>query len=73
MIKVMFVVQKDGFKDQSVILEGLDLMEEDYQFIHMHPLEDDYNPEHVLNVFKMDPYFMESEETKNKAIKKKIP
>uniref|UniRef100_A0A673UU96 Pre-mRNA-splicing factor CWC22 homolog n=1 Tax=Suricata suricatta TaxID=37032 RepID=A0A673UU96_SURSU len=71
MIEVMFAVQKDGFKDHPVILEGLDLVEEDDQFTHMLPVEDDYNPEDVLNVFKMDPNFMENEE-KYKAIKKEI-
>lgn len=69
MIEVMFAVRKDGFKDHPVILEGLDLVEEDDQFTHMLPLEDDYNPEDVLNVFKMDPNFMENEE-KYRAIKK---
>lgn len=71
MIEVMFAVRKDGFKDHPVILEGLDLVEEEDQFTHMLPLEDDYNPEDVLNVFKMDPNFMENEE-KYKAIKKEI-
>lgn len=71
MIEVMFAVRKDGFKDHPVILEGLDLVEEDDQFTHMLPLEDDYNPEDVLNVFKMDPNFMENEE-KYRAIKKEI-
>lgn len=49
MIEVMFAVRKDGFKDHPVILEGLDLVEEDDQFTHMLPLEDDYNPEDVLS------------------------
>ncbi|KAM6178349.1 pre-mRNA-splicing factor CWC22 homolog [Rhynchocyon petersi] len=71
MIEVMFAVRKDGFKDHPVILDGLDLVEEDDQFTHMLPLEDDYNPEDVLNVFKMDPNFLENEE-KYKAIKKEI-
>ncbi|KAL0616044.1 Pre-mRNA-splicing factor CWC22-like protein [Plecturocebus cupreus] len=63
--------RKGGFKDHPIILEGLDLVEEDDQFTHMLPLEDNYNPEDVLNVFKMDPNFMENEE-KYKAIKKEI-
>ncbi|XP_075036607.1 pre-mRNA-splicing factor CWC22 homolog [Mixophyes fleayi] len=71
MIEVMFAVRKDGFKDHPVIPEGLDLVEEEDQFTHMLPLEDDYNPEDVLNVFKMDPNFLENEE-KYKAIKKEI-
>lgn len=49
MIEVMFAVRKDGFKDHPIILEGLDLVEEEDQFTHMLPLEDDYNPEDVLS------------------------
>ncbi|XP_007069831.2 pre-mRNA-splicing factor CWC22 homolog [Chelonia mydas] len=71
MIEVMFAVRKDGFKDHPIIPEGLDLVEEEDQFTHMLPLEDDYNPEDVLNVFKMDPDFMENEE-KYKTLKKEI-
>ncbi|KFV93883.1 Pre-mRNA-splicing factor CWC22, partial [Eurypyga helias] len=71
MIEVMFAVRKDGFKDHPIIPEGLDLVEEEDQFTHMLPLEDDYNPEDVLNVFKMDPNFMENEE-KYKTLKKEI-
>ncbi|KAH0505413.1 Pre-mRNA-splicing factor CWC22-like protein [Microtus ochrogaster] len=40
----------------------LDLAEGDDQFTHMLPLEDDYDPEDVLNIFKMDADFMENEE-----------
>ncbi|XP_068804488.1 pre-mRNA-splicing factor CWC22 homolog isoform X2 [Struthio camelus] len=71
MIEVMFAVRKDGFKDHPIIPEGLDLVEEEDQFTHMLPLEDDYNPEDVLNVFKLDPNFMENEE-KYKTLKKEI-
>ncbi|XP_068101525.1 pre-mRNA-splicing factor CWC22 homolog [Hyperolius riggenbachi] len=71
MIEVLFAVRKDGFKDHPVIPDGLDLVEEEDQFTHMLPLEDDYNPEDVLNVFKMDPNFLENEE-KYKAIRKEI-
>ncbi|KAM4698470.1 pre-mRNA-splicing factor CWC22 homolog [Rhinophrynus dorsalis] len=71
MIEVMFAVRKDGFKDHPVIPDGLDLVEEEDQFTHMLPLEDDYNPEDVLNVFKMDPDFLENEE-KYKTIKREI-
>ncbi|XP_062972372.1 pre-mRNA-splicing factor CWC22 homolog [Elgaria multicarinata webbii] len=71
MIEVMFAVRKDGFKDHPIIPDGLDLVEEEDQFTHMLPLEDEYNQEDVLNVFKMDPDFMENEE-KYKALKKEI-
>lgn len=49
MIEVMFAVRKDGFKDHPIIPEGLDLVEEEDQFTHMLPLEDDYNPEDILS------------------------
>ncbi|MCJ8732842.1 hypothetical protein PDJAM_G00216230 [Pangasius djambal] len=71
MIEVMFAIRKDGFKDHPIVPEGLDLVEEEDQFTHMLPLEDEYNTEDVLNVFKMDPDFLENEE-KYKAIKKEI-
>ncbi|XP_048341309.1 pre-mRNA-splicing factor CWC22 homolog [Sphaerodactylus townsendi] len=71
MIEVMFAVRKDGFKDHPVIPDGLDLVEEEDQFTHMLPLEDDYNPDDVLNVFKLDPDFMANEE-KYKALKNEI-
>uniref|UniRef100_A0A674D4B8 Pre-mRNA-splicing factor CWC22 homolog n=1 Tax=Salmo trutta TaxID=8032 RepID=A0A674D4B8_SALTR len=69
MIEVMFAIRKDGFKDHPIVPEGLDLVEEEDQFTHMLPLEDDYNQEDILNVFKMDTDFLENEE-KYKAIKK---
>lgn len=49
MIEVMFAIRKDGFKDHPVILEGLDLVDEDDQFTHMLPLDDEYNPEDILS------------------------
>lgn len=49
MIEVMFAIRKDGFKDHPVIPEGLDLVDEDDQFTHMLPLDDDYNLEDVLS------------------------
>ncbi|KAM4561964.1 pre-mRNA-splicing factor CWC22 homolog [Fundulus diaphanus] len=71
MIEVMFAIRKDGFKDHPVIPDGLDLVDEEDQFTHMLPLEDEYNPEDILNVFKMDPDFLENEE-KYKTIKRDI-
>lgn len=56
MIEVMFAVRKDGFKDHPIIPEGLDLVEEEDQFTHMLPLEDDYNPEDILS--KLDCNFI---------------
>ncbi|KAM9709212.1 pre-mRNA-splicing factor CWC22 homolog isoform 1-T1 [Menidia menidia] len=71
MIEVMFAIRKDGFKDHPVIPDGLDLVDEDDQFTHMLPLEDEYNQEDILNVFKLDPDFLENEE-KYKTIKREI-
>ncbi|XP_057684776.1 pre-mRNA-splicing factor CWC22 homolog, partial [Corythoichthys intestinalis] len=71
MIEVMFAIRKDGFKDHPVVPEGLDLVDEDDQFTHMLPLDDDYNGDDVLNVFKMDPDFQENEE-KYKTLKRDI-
>uniref|UniRef100_A0A4W4EGC3 Pre-mRNA-splicing factor CWC22 homolog n=1 Tax=Electrophorus electricus TaxID=8005 RepID=A0A4W4EGC3_ELEEL len=47
MIEVMFAIRKDGFKDHPVVPEGLDLVEDEDQFTHMLPLEDEYNLEDV--------------------------
>ncbi|XP_060944162.1 pre-mRNA-splicing factor CWC22 homolog isoform X2 [Limanda limanda] len=71
MIEVMFAIRKDGFKDHPVIPDGLDLVEEDDQFTHMLPLDDEYNLEDIINVFKLDPDFLENEE-KYKTIKRDI-
>ncbi len=49
MIEVMFAIRKDGFKDHPIIPDGLDLVEEEDQFTHMLPLEDDYNTEDILS------------------------
>ena len=49
MIEVMFAIRKDGFKDHPVIPEGLDLVDEDDQFTHMLPLDDEYNTEDILS------------------------
>ncbi|XP_061735393.1 pre-mRNA-splicing factor CWC22 homolog isoform X2 [Nerophis ophidion] len=71
MIEVMFAIRKDGFKDHPVIPEGLDLVDENDQFTHMLPLEDEYNTDDILNVFKLDPNFQENEE-KYKTLKRDI-
>lgn len=49
MIEVMFAIRKDGFKDHPVIPDGLDLVDEDDQFTHMLPLDDEYNTEDILS------------------------
>lgn len=49
MIEVMFAIRKDGFKDHPVIQDGLDLVDEEDQFTHMLPLDDEYDPEDILS------------------------
>lgn len=49
MIEVMFAIRKDGFKDHPVIQDGLDLVDEEDQFTHMLPLDDEYDPEDLLS------------------------
>lgn len=54
MIEVMFAIRKDGFKDHPVIQDGLDLVDEEDQFTHMLPLDDEYNTEDILSKPKME-------------------
>lgn len=54
MIEVMFAIRKDGFKDHPVIQEGLDLVDEEDQFTHMLPLDDEYNSEDILSKPEME-------------------
>uniref|UniRef100_A0AAY5L863 Pre-mRNA-splicing factor CWC22 homolog n=1 Tax=Esox lucius TaxID=8010 RepID=A0AAY5L863_ESOLU len=56
MIEVMFAIRKDGFKDHPIIPDGLDLVEEEDQFTHMLPLEDDYNQEDILRKWVSTPF-----------------
>uniref|UniRef100_A0A8D3DIE8 Pre-mRNA-splicing factor CWC22 homolog n=1 Tax=Scophthalmus maximus TaxID=52904 RepID=A0A8D3DIE8_SCOMX len=69
MIEVMFAIRKDGFKDHPMIPDGLDQVDEDDQFTHVMALDDEYTTEDILNVFKLDPDFLENEE-KYKTLKK---
>ena len=71
MIEVMFAIRKDGFKDFPTVLKELDLVEEQEQFTHMMSVEEEYDTENVLNIFKLDPDYEENEE-KYKVLKKEI-
>ncbi|UXI15111.1 Repulsive guidance molecule A [Sarcoptes scabiei] len=70
MIEVMYAIRKDKFKDHPSILPELDLIDENEQITHMMNLEEDYNTEDHLNVFKKDPEFLINE-AKYEEIKKK--
>ncbi|EKM56034.1 uncharacterized protein PHACADRAFT_145057 [Phanerochaete carnosa HHB-10118-sp] len=71
MIEVLMQVRKDKFKDNPIIPEGLDLVEEDEQITHQVSLEDELQVQEGLNIFKLDPNYLENEE-KYKAIKAEI-
>lgn len=71
MIEVLMQVRKDKYKDNPIVGEGLDLVEEDEQITHQIQLEEDLQVQEGLNIFKLDPNYMENEE-KYKAIKAEI-
>ncbi|KAG9318234.1 MIF4G-domain-containing protein [Chiua virens] len=71
MIEVLMQVRKDKYKENPILPEGLDLVEEDEQITHQIQLEDDLQVQEGLNIFKPDPNHLENEE-KYKAIKAEI-
>ncbi|KAF5352025.1 hypothetical protein D9758_009416 [Tetrapyrgos nigripes] len=71
MIEVLMQVRKDKFKDNPILPEGLDLVEEDEQITHQIQLEEELQIQEGLNIFKLDPKYLENEE-KYKAIKSEI-
>jgi len=71
MVEVLMQVRKDNYKDNPIVPEGLDLVEEDEQITHQIQLEEDLQVQEGLNIFKMDPDYLENEE-KYKVIKAEI-
>lgn len=71
MIEVLMQVRKDKYKDNPIIAEGLDLVEEDDQITHQIQLEEELQVQEGLNIFKFDPKYVENEE-RYKAIKVEI-
>lgn len=61
MIEVLFQVRKDKYKDNPAIPEGLDLVEEEEQITHRIALDDELQVQEGLNLFKVDPNFLENE------------
>ena len=51
MIEVLFQVRKDKFKDHPALIESLDLIEEDDQFVHLVTLDDALQSEDMLSKF----------------------
>ncbi|KDQ59686.1 hypothetical protein JAAARDRAFT_127159 [Jaapia argillacea MUCL 33604] len=71
MIEVLMQVRKDKYKDNPIVPEGLDLVEEEEQITHQVQLEEELQVQEGLNIFKFDPNYLENEE-KYKAIKAEI-
>ncbi|KAG8217290.1 MIF4G-domain-containing protein [Butyriboletus roseoflavus] len=71
MIEVLMQVRKDKYKENPILPEGLDLVDEEEQITHQIQLEDDLQVQEGLNIFKFDSKYLENEE-KYKAIKAEI-
>ncbi|KAJ6544061.1 hypothetical protein B0H19DRAFT_999676 [Mycena capillaripes] len=71
MIEVLMQVRKDKYKDNPILAEGLDLVEEEEQITHEILLDEELQVQEGLNIFKFDPNFLENEE-KYKSIKAEI-
>ncbi|BGP37858.1 pre-mRNA-splicing factor cwc22 [Rhodotorula kratochvilovae] len=61
MVEVLFQVRKDKFKDNPIIPEGLDLVEEEDMITHRISLDDEVQVQEMLNVFKFDPQYKANE------------
>ncbi|KAJ2555126.1 pre-mRNA-splicing factor cwc22 [Coemansia sp. RSA 1933] len=62
MIEVLFQYRRDGFKDNAVIPDGLDLVEIEEQIVHEVALDDDdLDGQDELNIFKFDEKYEENE------------
>lgn len=66
MIEVLFQVRKDKYKDNPAIKDELDLVEEEDQITHRASLDDDFDVQDRLNVFKFDAEWEEHEEAYKK-------
>lgn len=71
MIEVLFQVRKDKYKDNPVIKEELDLVEEEDQITHKIGLDDEISTQDTLNIFKFDPDW-EANEEEYKKLKAEI-
>ncbi|KAG8944993.1 pre-mRNA-splicing factor cwc22, partial [Tulasnella sp. 419] len=71
MIEVLFQVWKDKYKDNPILPEGLDLVQEEDQITHQISLDDDLQVQEAINVFKFDPNYLENE-AKYQSIKSEI-
>ncbi|TIA93175.1 hypothetical protein E3P99_00316 [Wallemia hederae] len=65
MIEVLFQIRKDKFKDNVIIPDDLDLVEEEEQITHDLDFNGQLNTQDGLNIFKFDPNYEENEEKYN--------
>ncbi|GAB7345213.1 hypothetical protein MBLNU457_3589t1 [Dothideomycetes sp. NU457] len=66
MIEVLFQIRKDKYKDNVAVREELDLVEEEDQITHNPGLNDQFDVQDGLNVFKFDAEWEENEEAYKK-------
>ncbi|RPB03150.1 MIF4G-domain-containing protein [Choiromyces venosus 120613-1] len=67
MIEVLFQVRKEKYKNNPIVKEELDLVEEEDQITHKTELDDEIEVQDGLNVFKFDPDWEEHEELYRKT------
>jgi pre-mRNA-splicing factor CWC22 len=60
MIEVLFQVRRDKFKDNPIIPEGLDLVEEDEQITHRIALDDELKVEETLSTCRTDSLWLDN-------------
>ncbi|XP_004295295.1 PREDICTED: pre-mRNA-splicing factor CWC22 homolog [Fragaria vesca subsp. vesca] len=61
LIEGLLALRKAKFNGYPAVRPELDLVEQKYQFTHEVSLEDEIDPEDILNLFKPDPNFLENE------------
>jgi len=66
MIEVLFQIRKDRYKDNQAVKEELDLVEEEDQITHNPGLNNQFDVQDGLNVFKFDAEWEENEEAYKK-------
>jgi hypothetical protein len=57
MIEVLMQVRKDKYKDNPILPEGLDLVEEDEQITHQVQLDEELDVQDSLSTFEILFYF----------------
>jgi len=71
MIEGLFAIRKAQFQGFPAVLPELDLVDQEDQITHELSLDDEFDQESSLDIFKVDPDFVENEK-KYDAVKKEI-